>query len=40
MGAPAGPERRLLMGYSALTPAEIIVAVKKVAIAVGMRAAA
>jgi GntR family transcriptional regulator / MocR family aminotransferase len=40
MGAPAGPERRLLMGYSALTPAEIIVAVKKVAIAVGMRTAA
>jgi GntR family transcriptional regulator / MocR family aminotransferase len=40
MGAAAGPERRLLMGYSALTPAEIIVAVKKVAIAVAMRTAA
>src|SRR5580658_6030268 len=40
MGAPAGPERRLLMGYSALTPAEIIVAVKKVAVAAGVRARA
>jgi GntR family transcriptional regulator / MocR family aminotransferase len=31
---PQGPERRLLMGYSALTPAEIDVAVKKIGAAV------
>jgi GntR family transcriptional regulator/MocR family aminotransferase len=36
MGAPTGPERRLLMGYSALTPSEIIVAVKRIAIAAGV----
>jgi GntR family transcriptional regulator/MocR family aminotransferase len=35
MGAAGGPERRLLMGYSALTPIEIEVAVKKIAAAVG-----
>jgi GntR family transcriptional regulator/MocR family aminotransferase len=40
MGVATGPERRLLMGYSALTPAEIIVAVKKVAVAAGVRARA
>jgi GntR family transcriptional regulator/MocR family aminotransferase len=31
---PVGPERRLLMGYSALTPAEIDVAVRKIGSAV------
>ena len=36
MGVGAGPERRLLMGYGALTPIEIEVAVKKIAAAVGM----
>jgi GntR family transcriptional regulator/MocR family aminotransferase len=35
MGVAGGPERRLLMGYSALTPIEIEVAVKKIAAAVG-----
>jgi GntR family transcriptional regulator / MocR family aminotransferase len=30
-----GPERRLLMGYSALTPTEIVIAVKKIALAAG-----
>jgi GntR family transcriptional regulator/MocR family aminotransferase len=35
MGAAGGPERRLLMGYSALTPIEIEVAVRKIAAAVG-----
>jgi GntR family transcriptional regulator / MocR family aminotransferase len=35
IGASAGPERRLLMGYSALTPIEIEVALKKIVAAVG-----
>jgi GntR family transcriptional regulator/MocR family aminotransferase len=39
-GVAAQPERRLLMGYSALTPTEIVVAVKKIAIAAGSRAEA
>jgi GntR family transcriptional regulator / MocR family aminotransferase len=38
VGTGGGPERRLLMGYSALTPTEIVVAVKKIAAAVGVRA--
>jgi GntR family transcriptional regulator / MocR family aminotransferase len=38
MGAGSGAERRLLMGYSALTPTEIIVAVKKIAAALDGRA--
>jgi GntR family transcriptional regulator/MocR family aminotransferase len=37
MGTAGGPERRLLMGYSALTPIELEVAVKKIATAVGER---
>lgn len=37
MGATDDPERRLLMGYSALTPIEIEVAVKKIAAVVGER---
>jgi GntR family transcriptional regulator/MocR family aminotransferase len=35
IGAAGAPERRLLMGYSALTPIEIEVAVKKIAAAAG-----
>jgi hypothetical protein len=38
LGPRALPERRLLMGYSALTPTEIVVAVKKIAAAAGARA--
>jgi GntR family transcriptional regulator/MocR family aminotransferase len=37
IGAGSAPERRLLMGYSALTPTEIVVAVKKIALAAGLR---
>ena len=37
LGAGSGPERRLLMGYSALTPTEIVVAVKKIALAAARR---
>jgi GntR family transcriptional regulator/MocR family aminotransferase len=37
LGAGSAPERRLLMGYSALTPTEIVVAVKKIALAAGRR---
>ncbi len=37
VGARSDPERRLLMGYSALTPTEIVVAVKKIALAAGLR---
>jgi GntR family transcriptional regulator/MocR family aminotransferase len=36
-GAGSGPERRLMMGYSALTPTEIVVAVKKIAAAAEVR---
>jgi GntR family transcriptional regulator/MocR family aminotransferase len=36
MGAVQGPERRLLMGYSALTSTEIEVAIKKIALAAGL----
>ena len=38
LGVATRPERKLLMGYSALTPTEIVVAVKKIAIAAGPRA--
>jgi GntR family transcriptional regulator / MocR family aminotransferase len=34
----SAPERRLLMGYSALTPTELVVAVKKIALAAGVHA--
>jgi GntR family transcriptional regulator/MocR family aminotransferase len=40
LGAAGGPERRLLMGYSALTPTEIVVACRKIAAAAAMRAPA
>jgi GntR family transcriptional regulator / MocR family aminotransferase len=38
LGPRTVPERRLVMGYSALTPTEIVVAVKKIAAAVAARA--